>query len=476
MTYGGSGNRGGDGGWIDFYTEWFGIYNTGAISTWGGSGTTDPGGNGGYVWFGAYETGPVVNHGPIRSYGGNGRYSGGEDLRAGGDGGYIELYNYNLGAVVNSADLDANGGNALLEGNGGDAGYIYMEAGSSLRVAGTLEGRGGNGAGLGVGGDGDYVEFYVDDNSYLEGDYALGGMFVGANIDVRGGTGVNGGDGGDVYFTPDQDEGMLPGQQVTILAGYARMDFSGGNGTTHGGDSMEQVVYNDGGDLNDADDEYLGSILWRGVAFDNSGGNGVLETGGDAGGFEIYNYDYSGSPDYFRVVSVQADFDLSGGNGGTYGGDGGYWYQYDNLHVLFDGTLDNSGGNGGNPVIAEEDLWVGGDGGSVEIFSDNLVEVTGTLDNTGGNAITGNGGDADEIEIAGRSGYCTADIYCAGGNTTEGLGGDGGYIYVYSTDVLMDVSGTMIATGGDGTEHGQDGECWVNGIQADLDSGLVTLP
>jgi hypothetical protein len=34
----------------------------------------------------------------------------------------------------------------------------------------------------------------------------------------------------------------------------------------------------------------------------------------------------------------------------------------------------------------------------------------------------------------------------------------------------------MIATGGDGTEHGQDGECWVNGIQADLDSGLVTLP
>ncbi len=460
MSYGGSGTAGGAGGDCDLYSSDYAVYNLGPISTWGGTGSTGLGGNGGYINLETDDTGGGVrNSGTLVSRGGNG-------ATGGGSGGDVDIVGYYMGETVNSGDADAAGGNATADGNGGAGGSIYIYAGSShLRVTGDLVSRGGNGAGAGNGGDGDYIEIYLNDDDYIEGDYSVEGLFVGANMDARGGDGANGGDGGDILFYPDQDSTYLPGSQPTILAGYAGIDGSGGNGTVNGGNAYTGTneIYNDAGEDYEGN-EYIGDIEVR-VPMDFSGGNGGTGTGGDGADLEIWNYEYYGMPLFGRVVHNLADIDLSGGNGGTSGGQGGDFYMYDYYSVVNEGDIFTAGGNGGTGD--------GGEGGEVEIYGDDLCECRANIDTSGGNTMDGVGGSGGYVAIAGRTTICHGDINTSGGNSMNGTGGNGRDIEVWSTDRLTDAAGQVNLAEGGGNTDGEPGEFWLDGIQIDLTSGVA---
>ena len=462
MTYGGNGTAGGHGGGIDFGSNDYAVYNTGPITTYGGVGSTGAGGDGGgiYIWSDD-NGGGVRNSGTVVSRGGAG-------AMAGGAGGYVDLEGYYIGEFVNSGDVDASGGNATMDGNGGDGGYIYFYAGGShMRVTGNLVSRGGNGAGAGDGGDGDYIELYLDDNDYIEGEYSVEGMFVGANMDARGGNGANGGDGGDVYIYPDQDTQYLPAGQPAILAGYAGIDGSGGNGTVNGGSAYKGTneIYNDGANSYGGE-YYVGDIEVR-VPMDFSGGNGGTGSGGAGADLDIDNYYFDGTPRFDRVVHNVGDVDLSGGNGGTFGGQGGDFYMYDFYSVVNEGDVNTSGGNGGTEN--------GGGAGWVEILGDDLCECRANIDASGGNSVDGVGGNADYVEIAGRTAICHGDIDVSGGDSTNAAGGNGGDIDVWSTDRLTDASGQMNVAEGGGATDGMPGEAWLDGIKIDLTNGVGGL-
>jgi hypothetical protein len=335
-----------------------------------------------------------------------------------------------------------------------------------MRVTGNLVSRGGNGAGAGNGGDGDYIELDLDDNDYIEGYYSVEGMFVGANMDATGGDGANGGEGGEIYIGPDQDSMYLPGGQPVILAGYAVIDGSGGNGTVNGGDAYSgtNYIWNDGAE--DYEDFiWIGDIEVR-VPIDFSGGNGTTGDGGNGADLEIYNEEYYGVPEFTRVVRNLADIDLSGGHGGASGGGGGEFYIYGYYHVANQGNIMVAGGNGGTGD--------GGAGGDVYVLGDDVCECRADIDASGGNTLDGTGGQGGYVEIAGRSAACHGNINVSGGNSTNGVGGDGDEIEIYSTDRLTDASGSVDVRGGGGTSDGSYGDAWLDGILIDLTDGLGT--
>jgi hypothetical protein len=459
MAYGGNGTDGGDGGDCDVTSDNYAVYNTGPVSTYGGTGSTGAGGDGGYIDMDTDDTGGGVrNSGMLISRGGHG-------ATAGGDGGDVDLSGDNIGEFVNSGDVDAVGGNATMDGNGGEGGSIYFYAGGShMRVTGNLVSRGGNGAGVGDGGDGDFIELYLDDNDYIEGDYSVEGMFVGANMDARGGDGANGGDGGTLYIYPDQDSTYLPGGQPVIFAGYAGIDGSGGNGTANGGSAYNgtNYIYNDAGEDYEGN-EYVGDIEVR-VPIDFSGGNGGTGNGGNGADLDIYNYEYYGMPLFGRVVHNMADIDLSGGNGATFGGQGGDFYIYDYYSVINEGDVDTSGGSGGTGD--------GGEGGEVEILGDDLCECRANIDTSGGNTVDGVGGSGGYVAIAGRTAICHGNIDTSGGNSPNGTGGNGRDIEVWSTDRLTDAAGQVDVGEGTGNADGNPGEAWLDGIKLDLTGGV----
>jgi len=462
VAYGGNGTDGGDGGDLDFDSSNYAVYNLGPVSTYGGTGSTGTGGDGGYIDMDTNDNGGGVrNSGTLISRGGDG-------ATAGGDAGDVDLSGDYMGEFVNSGDVDSSGGNATMDGNGGEGGYIYFYAGSShMRVTGNLVSRGGSGAGAGDGGDGDYIELYLNDDDYIEGEYSVEGMFVGVNMDARGGNGANGGDGGDVNIYPDQDTLYLPAGQPTILAGYARIDGSGGNGTVNGGSAYKSTnyIYNDGAESYGGE-YYVGDIEVR-VPMDFSGGNGGTGSGGAGADLEIDNYYFDGTPLFGRVVHNVGDVDLSGGSGGTTGGQGGDFYMYDFYGVINEGDVDTSGGNGGTDNA--------GDAGWVEILSDDLCECRANIDASGGNSVDGLGGDGNYVEIAGRTAICHGDIDTSGGNSTNGAGGSGSDIDVWSTDRLTDASGQVNVAEGGGATAGMPGEAWLDGIQLDLTGGVGGL-
>jgi hypothetical protein len=459
MSYGGTGTDGGDGGDYDAYSSNYAVYNLGPISTYGGTGSTGLGGDGGDINLETGDVGGGVrNSGRLISRGANG-------ATAGGDAGSVDVYASYIGELVNSGDVDASGGNATMDGNGGAGGYIYIYAGGShMRVTGSLVTRGGNGAGAGNGGNADYIEMYLDDDDYIEGDYSVEGLFIGANMDARGGNGANGGDGGDILIYPDQDSTYLPGGQPTILAGYTGIDGSGGNGTVNGGSAYKSTneIYNDGAEDYEGN-EYVGDIEIR-VPMDFSGGNGGTGFGGNGANLDIWNYEYYGMPLFGRVVHNLGDVDLSGGNGGTSGGQGGGFYMYDYYRTVNEGDINNSGGNGGTGD--------GGAGGYTEIYSDDVCENRGNIDTSGGNSVDGTGGSGDYVEIAGRTAICHGNIDTSGGNSTNGMGGNGDDIDVWSTDRLTQASGQVNVAEGGGVTDGTPGEAWLDGIQIDLTNGL----
>ncbi|MBI4566586.1 MAG: hypothetical protein HY716_18065 [Planctomycetes bacterium] len=180
----GSGTGGGY-GWVefDYYDDdGYGLnnpagvaINSGVLDCSGGNSASGDGGiAGGAGWY-CYR---AVNSGAIRAVGGTGGASGGYTTW------YVEFYVDT--DLTNTGPVDVSGGHGGT-GDGGYAGYIYMEAGHIANSA-ALTARGGDSASA-MGGDGNYVEVWSS-----QGPSSLGGT----TMDCRGGTGSTG-NGADDY-------------------------------------------------------------------------------------------------------------------------------------------------------------------------------------------------------------------------------------------------------------------------------------
>lgn len=199
---GGSGSTDGgssNGGYINASSTFF---NEGTITTAGGAPGTGFGGDGGdldlYGYYGAHNDGTIST-------------AGADGPTAGGSAAFINFYSNDLGSLTNAGTFDASGGDATDNGDGGDGGGMYFECNSGgLRIAGTLNSSGGNGGpNGGNGGDGYYIDIYqYDDNDYQYNDYVGLDFALGAQIDISGGNGDDGGDGDSLYCEKSNGYGV----------------------------------------------------------------------------------------------------------------------------------------------------------------------------------------------------------------------------------------------------------------------------
>jgi hypothetical protein len=263
---------GGDGGYIDFDTDYsyetmpaiqpIEILGFVTLNLNGGDSTDLSGGDGGDVdcytedgWtedgYTALPVGSIINEADISSRGGAGTVA--EAVVSGGDGGEVEFEaegEFSIGDTIvnNSGAIDISGGDANYAGA---AGRVYFYGHDEVVNTATITGIGGEG--IAQGGDGiDYVEFYASLNVNNSGDIigsggagVIGGdsdylaMYSGyqtvnsGNLSAIGGDGVAvgeeatfGGDGGDIDLFSEQ----------TKTSNTGTIDASGGIGDTAGVD------------------------------------------------------------------------------------------------------------------------------------------------------------------------------------------------------------------------------------------------
>ncbi|MBW2254640.1 MAG: hypothetical protein JRI25_08605 [Deltaproteobacteria bacterium] len=335
-------------------------------------------------------------------------------------------------------------------------------------------------------------------------EHEFGSVFNQAEIDLSGGNGDNGGDGGRLYFntetgivntatilarggTGSTDSGGEGGDIVWFSSkgrvwNSGDLDASSGNGALRGGSSYPRrgVEF----------EVYLGPVLNSGNLSANGGDvtGTCSETcdGGEGGRIDIYPY--AGSAITTGTLSARGG-SATGTGGTTYGGDGGFirfngetedgWYADDIPpgDFLIAGNMDLSGGDGD----------YGGDGGRIYMdydFDDvansqqiRLLSYTDIYLNGGLGA--GDGGDGDSFELyideasdsafvyygPGGSIVNYANVHLQGGDGTAGDGGDGGSFEIYTDDEYGYVApwevvinaGNVDLTGGDGGDSGGEG-------------------
>lgn len=467
-TTGGDDDNGGNGGGVNLYAGDYSIYNAGTIDTRGGRGAAGFGGSAGPIDLSTDDFG-VHNTGNLLAAGGPG-------TDGGGDGNYIVLYSGDVGAITSAGTLDASGGHATNDGDGGNAGYIDLDANSgSARIAGSVRSRGGNGGPAGGnGGDGYYFDVYADGtNSYINSNYRPEGIFIGADIDVSGGTGEDGGHAGYVYI-----ENYAYGYARPVgvsLVGYQSIRMDAGDGSVDGG-SVTSTSYIESDDCYDYEiGDYFGGNIFIDVPITARGGSGATGNGGYGGSLYVEADMADMGEEPALGLRMTAAVDLRGGNGAQDGGDGGdfdaYFYPpsgpgaVEGLTVR--GGVSCRGGEGaaGN----------GGDGGYAYFYMDTTdgevggarsgTTLAGTIDVSGGNGYV-DGGDADGVDVYGdfwiRS---TAAILSRGGHGATGDGGNGDDVdhYLDSQDstrftdeVEIRVSGSVDVSGGSGAVDGGD--------------------
>lgn len=412
---GGSGQDGGDGGGLDIdANQHYGaFFNQGAINTYGGDG--DNGGAGGDInietEFHLYNTGNVDSHG------------GDGNLASTGDGAFGGAIDWGLagdGHFFNSGSFDTSGGNGNQDASGGGDIDWSLDYYGTLLNSGDMDTSGGNGVAGGAGG-------------HIDWDVGAAEIITSGQLVTRGGNGTTG-DGGaggaiDIYNAYDASgsgymEEIPPGN-IEISG---NIDASGGNGANGGAGGYLAIVLDpDQTPVNQED------ILYGFTSGDVSGGNGT--THGGVGGFATFWHAESAGGGLVadgpsgRVVNY-ADWDLSGGDGaGTYGGDGGYvelktWVENhwvgESEVVINYGDFDATGGDG------VED---GGSADYLQVVAGNGFENHGTLDFSGGDAsaLNADGGYGGDVDIYSETGPVinTGAIISAGGNATAN-GADGG--------------------------------------------------
>jgi len=419
--------RGGDGGRIDIDVE-NGMYFVGRIDASGGAG--DGSGIGG--WGAVYNNNNTTNSISIDC----------DDC-----------------TLINTGEVVSSGGNGST---GGNAGYIYFDAGALFYNTGDLYAIGGTGA-TADGGNGNYINF----NAYLS-------LFNSGDMYTNGGNGATAGGnaGGIDWYGGESDAGDLLNSGDLYVNGGDCIGEAGDGGDAVSAEGTAVILKTEGGDLVSSGE--IQAMGGTGAGEESYGGNGgdlefSMDYGEDAG----YGDEVAAG-----LIQVTGSIYLDGGSG-FYGGSGG---DLDVTNDEYDGSvfppvqpsellgyaqLDTSGGEGatdggdaGDVEMYTEDAWYGDDYTAYPVGAiANRVAILAK----GGNGGTGDGGDGGYLdwEAEGEAYFGTTvvlnsgDIDVSGGSGNNG--GDGGGIYLYGHDYVEN-TGTITALGGDADGDAGDGE------------------
>lgn len=347
---GGTGN-GGSGGYIDFESYGGKLWSNPTVSLTGGNSTAAIGGGGGdYNLYGEpYSEGPsgAESNGIMLS--GSINLSGGNGAIGGGNGGYLYFEN----------DLDYD--------YEGDAYGLLPSPAAAIVGISSLTMNGGTGDTGGMGGFYSIFNFpYYSENMDA---FVFGGLMLNqVPVSATGGAGTTtGGTGGAVWFNAlyifsDFDilyEYFGPFVSISTLAttgNLADIDVSGGTGATGGEGGVAWMAA-------------LGTVVNTGAINANggvgtaSGGNGYGFGGGDAPWGAV------AFESMFNVVN-SGNITASGGNGGATGGYGGGVYLSAGGQTQNSATIAATGGNG---------TTTGGAGGGIFMDSYDLGPTIANL-------------------------------------------------------------------------------------------------
>jgi hypothetical protein len=328
---GGTGN-GGSGGYIDFESYGGKLWSNPIVSLTGGSSTAAIGGGGGnyYLYGEPYSEGPSGAESNGIKLSGGINLSGGNGAIGGGNGGYLSFENYldydgyegdaygllpsPTAAIVGISSLTMNGGTGDTGGMGGFY-YIfsfpyYSENMDTAVFGGLMLNQvpvsATGGAGTTTGGAGGAVWFNAP---YIFSDFEILYEFFGpyvnlstspttnnlADINVSGGTGATGGEGGVAWMAA-----------YGTLVNTGAINANAGAGTASGGNAFDEAPWGSVAFLSLFDVVNSGNIT-------ASGGNGGA-TGGYGGGVYL-----SAGGQTQNSATIAA----TGGNGTTTGGNGG---------------------------------------------------------------------------------------------------------------------------------------------------------
>lgn len=515
---GGNGTNGGNAGYSRTDAS-YGIWDTGPVNAKGGIGTAGIGGEGNRITFktDAWQS-LLYNSGTQNS-------SGGDGTDGGGAGAGSTLYagkpsSYACGAFVNSGNLIGNGGNATTSGDGGNGaaslsndtivisstysisetyGHDLGAYGCDLRNSGTIEMKGGKGIYSGGGGGELYVWTAMN---YDYSSYALvapGSIFFGGNVLADGGVGQYGNYGGDVYLF--NNAYLYDGNNVYAtmsgsleVLGFSNVNLKGGKGATDGGYGGYAALAWDVSNYNNVDSSgsffmATPSSIYNDTDFDLTGGQGVAGTGGEGGRFfaevreDYLFWNYYAKPGAKSALATQGSIEnhgaitTKGGQGATNGGSSGTdSYYYDNytyyddsisIFMLASGNITNTGALNASGGLATDSASIGGSGNPVVLDAVGNVLNSGAITVSGSNG-SGAGGSASWVQLFSYAGtdVNTAAISATGGyaNPVDGIGGSGGYIYIYTSKgpMIATSTGTLSVTGGAGASPGSDGSTDVN--------------
>lgn len=435
-----------------------------------GIGTIDTSGtvavpNGGSVYVQASYS--IINSGAITASGAD------VTTGNGGSAGYIFLDSDRY--TQNTAALTARGGDTTdAAGTGGNGYYLFLRGiDGAVRNSGLLDGRGGNGA---TGGSGAAIHLYS----------LLGGTYNSGNIHAYGATSTigSGGNGGHVEFITYAGDIRNSGDVLAYGGDTSDTAGNGGSGNQLSISGQSTCVV--------SGCVPMGSITWSGDIRLN-GGNAVdagSGNGGNAGNVQVTLSDPS--PSYQTAAADVAFVGYSELR--TYGGDGDYGnhagdydlYNYDGY--VSGGAVDMTsiGGNivsqvkvdahGGNAIVTGVAGSAGGGyGGYIDLrtSSDATAQLdpsrqrithTGDINISGGQnrnvgsnghgytqglSLWGNNGVTFNGNVTGNGG---ADVGTAGG--TSGYGDYTDALAWYSPLGTVTVNGNMSANGGDGPYRG----------------------
>ena len=314
-TRGGNGDNGGEGGYVNVVVSSGWVVVTGVSDSSGGMGLAGAGGDAGgnQIWgrWADGGTGNLYNAGQLVARGGDG-------TTRGGNGNYTYVSSCKTGWAVQSATgvLDSSGGDATVSGDGGSANSPEIESsGDKIWASGAFYATGGKGAGTGIGGWGGPV--YVSANSSIATDAVLGG-YVAALVDVSGGDGLTGGDGGSMEISTARSSAATP---APLYVAAASLDASGGQGASLGGQGGAIYLSSYGGPDLDvkalrANPGVAVGDLSVDVSAKAEGGGSTAGAAGSGGYIEAF-------ATHVKVVGLSVDggaaADAAGGDGGTIG-------------------------------------------------------------------------------------------------------------------------------------------------------------
>lgn len=481
----GSSQRGGDGGYININAHNY-FSNLGTIDNSGGNSTSADGGIAGYFsYFGEVYLLVHVNTGT------------GPQTGSTNNGG---------GVFINKGKLLANGGTGA---NGGDAAELDFRANSDVFNTGTISANGGKGT-SGAGGNVNYV-------TYIYSEY--GSISNSGTISQIGGNGITGGgytagaylSAGDAGYSGD----IVNSGPILADAGSATVSGAGSGGahitmyahgaiktsgrlSANGGDSMGSNTGGQGGYLliqnyvpfNYGNNQYfypptpseampVRPIQISGNIYLN-GGSSQSGAGGQANSFYVTQAASNAAAKSNTGIQLlgYASANLSGGNGTSLIGGDAYdmqIYTYNDVTNVGDyspaGPIQNQLAitmKGGNSTGSSN----GGEGGYIDWESSgyssgggvSTLTNSGKIDVSGGAGGSGNGGESNKIYWYGQDGVTnTGALVMRGGNSVGGTGGYGAYngLAIYSSGNITN-SGAIDTTGGSGATGG-NGSWWDTG-------------